>query len=284
MPLVVGASGLVGAALMRAIGANAIGTFRTRPGEGLRHLDAHDRDATRALIRERDHEAVYFPAAEPNVDWCESHPEEAYAANVVPALMALALSRETGAAFIFFSSDYVFDGASGPYDETAPPAPLSVYGRHKLEVEERVLAAGGTVIRTASVFGQEPPPGKNFVLRLVARLSAGEVVTVPFDQHSTPTWSDDLARGAIAVASRPGLWHAAGPDFMARHRFAELVAEVFGLDTALIQPVRTADLGQAARRPLLGGLRSDRLAREMGIAFAPTRDALSRLREQQRER
>jgi dTDP-4-dehydrorhamnose reductase len=272
--LVIGASGLVGSALMRALGDSAIGTFRTRPLPGLVALDASDRHATAGLLKRTGCRVVFFLAADPNVDWCETHPSDAYLANVVPALQTLECARESGVGFVFFSSDYVFDGRDGPYDESARTAPLSVYGRHKLEVEEHVLAAKGTVVRTTTVYGLEEPPGKNFVLRAIARLKAKESLIVPADQISTPTFSDELARGAIAVASRPGLWHVAGRDVMSRDRFAVMVAEAFQLDASLIRVVPTAQLGQPARRPLRSGLLTEKIRRERKIEFISTGDAL----------
>jgi dTDP-4-dehydrorhamnose reductase len=262
---------------MRALGDSAIGTFRTRPSPSLVALDASDRDATAEVLRRTAYRVVFFLAAEPNVDWCETHPSDAYLANVVPALRTLECARERGIGFVFFSSDYVFDGRDGPYDESARTGPLSVYGRHKLDVEQNVLAAGGTVVRTTTVYGLEEPPGKNFVLRVIARLKANEPVTVPADQISTPTFSDELARGALAVASRPGLWHVAGPDLMARDRFAVMVAEAFELDASLIRGVPTTELRQPARRPLHSGLLTEKIRREQKIQFMSTADALNSL-------
>jgi dTDP-4-dehydrorhamnose reductase len=273
--LVIGASGLVGGALMRALGEHAVGTYRSRPRPGLRPLEAADAEAVGTMMSAMRPEIVFFPAAEPNVDWCEGHPDDSYAANVVPALTALAAARDIASRFLFFSSDYVFDGTSGPYDEESNPAPLCVYGRQKLLVEERVLAAGGTVVRTTTVYGAESPPGKNFVLRVISRLRAHEVVRVPADQYSTPTWVEELAYGAVTVAARAGIWHVAGPEQLARDRFAALIARIFALDESLIQPVATAELGQIASRPLRAGLRTDKLRRHFSIAFLPTADALS---------
>jgi dTDP-4-dehydrorhamnose reductase len=262
---------------MRAL-PGSVGTFKTRPLAGLRHLDALDRTGLVALLREVQPEVVFFPAAEPNVDWCEVETEAAYRSNVVPAIHALEAVSSTDAGFVFFSSDYVFDGSAGPYDESDATSPLSVYGRHKLEVEKRVVDAGETVVRTTTVFGSEQPPGKTFVLRVVARLRAGEAVTAPSDQFSTPTWAEDLAKGTIAAAKHPGVWHVAGPDFLSRDRFAVLIADVFGLDGSLIRPVLTSELRQAARRPMRGGLRTDKVSRLTGVAFSSTREALGRLR------
>lgn len=277
--LVIGASGLVGGALLRALGSDVVGTYRDRPAPGLCHLDAVDEREVNRVFADVRPSVVFFPAAEPNVDWCETHPDEAHARNVGTALYALATSRSARASFVFFSTDYVFDGEAGPYAEDAAVNPLSVYARHKCEVEEAVLESGGTVVRTTTVFGAEMPPGKNFVVRLVARLRSGERATIPNDQLSTPTWSDDLARGSVAVARRGGIWHVAGPEMLARDEFARVIASVFGVDPGLIQPVSTAELKQAARRPMRAGLHTDKLRRETGVALLPVRTALERFRD-----
>lgn len=278
--LVVGASGLVGSALLRALGGAGVGTYRTRSAAGLTHLDARDQDAVARLLREHRGSVLFFPAAEPNVEWCEEHPGEARERNVTPALSALEAATSCGAHFVFFSSDYVFDGAAGPYDESASTRPISVYGAIKREIEGHVIAAGGTTIRTTTVFGVEPPPARNFALKLVARLREREPVKVPSDQLSTPTWADDLARATVTVAREPGTWHVAGPDFVSRDELARRIARAFELDSSLIEPVPTLALGQRAARPLRGGLRTEKIARRLGAPLTPLDEALMHFRKQ----
>ena len=169
-----------------------------------------------------------------------------------------------------------FAGAS----EIATPAPLNVYGRIKLEIEQAMLAAGQTVVRTTGVFGREPPPGKNFVLSLIASLRRGQRVRVASDQLTTPTWSDDLARAAVAVAERGGIWNAVGPDLLARDAFARLVASTFELDGSLIDSLPTSALEQHARRPLSSGLRTEKLVAFLGASLTPTRTALRQFKDQ----
>lgn len=263
---------------MRTLGLDAVGTYRSRQVDGLRRLDVTNIGELEQVMDDVGPDVVFLPAAEPNVDWCETHPDEAHALNVAPALATLVAARERQARFLFFSTDYVFDGARGPYAETDPVNPQSVYARHKYEVERRVLDAGETVVRTASVFGQELAPGKNFVLRVIARLTAGEIVTAPKDQFSTPTWADELAAAAMKVVDRGGLWHAAGPDLLARDQFARLVASVFALDESLVKSVSTSELHQAAPRPMRSGLKTERLQRDAGFTFLPLRTSLERLR------
>ena len=278
--LVVGASGLVGGALIRLLADSAVGTYHRRAQPGLRQLDAADPLAMRELIASVAPKVVFFPAASPNVEWCETHPDEARTLNVAPALIGLESALLSGARFVFFSTDYVFDGRAGPYDEIATPAPLNVYGRIKLEIEQAMLAAGQTVVRTTGVFGREPPPGKNFVLSLIASLRRGQRVRVASDQLTTPTWSDDLARAAVAVAERGGIWNAVGPDLLARDAFARLVASTFELDGSLIDSLPTSALEQRARRPLSSGLRTEKLVAFLGASLTPTRTALRQFKDQ----
>lgn len=276
--LVIGASGLVGGALLRQLGPDSVGTFRERPRPGLRPLDAADDRAVAALVREVQPEAVFFPAGNPNVDWCEREPERAERENLLPVRTVLGL---TDVPLIAYSTDYVFDGASGPYGEADPLRPLSVYGRLKAELERAVLARGGTIIRPTGVFGWEPEPPKNFVLRLVASLRRGERARVPSDQLANPTYAEDLAVASVRIAhsDERGIWHVAGREHLARDAFAREVARSFDLDPELIDGVPTEALGQLAPRPLRGGLRCDRYAARFGDPpVRPVKEALALLR------
>lgn len=277
--LVIGGSGLVGSALLRRLGPDGVGTYRTRPRPGLRPLDAGDPDAVRRLVASVGPDVIFFPAANANVDACEREPEAAARENLEPLRATLAAAGHVPV--VAYSSDYVFDGRSGPYAEDAPVSPISVYGRLKVELERLVMDAGGTIIRTTGVFGWEEPPAKNFVLRLAASLARGERARVPNDQIANPTYADDLAAASLEIAqdASGGLWHVAGADLLARDAFARLVAEAFGADPGLIDGVPTSALGQAAQRPLRGGLTCRRYRERFGATpVRPVRGALAAVR------
>lgn len=273
--LVVGASGLVGGALLRKLGDPAVGTYHERHRPGLTHLDVRDGSEVTDVLGRAAPDVIFYPAANANVDWCERHPAAAEEANLLPAYVIQRAAPRTP--IVAYSSDYVFDGRTGPYLETDAVAPLSVYGRLKAKLEDFVLDSGGTVVRSTGIFGWEPPPAKNFVLRLVASLRKGERVRLPSDQVATPTYVDDLALASIELArtGARGIWHVAGPDLLSRPAFGRLVAEVFGLDAGLIEEVLTSDLAQPAARPLRGGLLSSRYAKRFGRP--PVRDARAAL-------
>src|SRR5205809_1138077 len=163
-----------------------------------------------------------------------------------------------------------------------PRDALSVYGHSKADDGGDALAAGGAVVGRAGVFCTQRPPGKNFVVRLIASLREKKPVTVPTDQLATPAYSDDLAAATYRIALRrgTGMWHVGGPDMLSRFDLARAVAEEFALDASTLRGVTTTEPKQKAARPLAGGLRNARYEREFGAEpVRPVRDALREMRD-----
>jgi dTDP-4-dehydrorhamnose reductase len=255
--LIVGASGFVGGALMRAYGDAAIGTYCHTPTPGLRRLDATDAASVRQIMAEVRPRVVIHPAAQPNVDRCETEIDESYRVNVVGTRNVALAAKEANARYVYFSTDYVFNGRVGPAPVDAPTDPLSVYGRHKLEAERFIQESldDYVIARVCGVYGYHPQ-GKNFVMGLLDKGKRGEPMRVPSDQWGTPTYVENLAAAIQELASIDyvGIAHPVGPDFLARTDFARLAAEILCLDPGFLKPVDTSDLGQAAARPLMGGV------------------------------
>ncbi len=271
-PLVVGASGQVGVELCHALEAGApervLRTTRV-PREGWLTLDLAKLASTKeaaSLFDDAEPDMVICSGAMTWVDGCEDQPEVAFRANAHGPSMLAAYAQQRGIPFLFFSTDYVFDGTeahAGPYLESAQPCPLSVYGRSKLEGERAILRVNpqALILRTTWVYGPDAA-GKNFISTLQKQLRAGERMRVPDDQVSTPTLNRDLAQAALELmkARASGMFHVSGPDLLSRYELARRVAAFFDLDGSLIDGVATSDLKQRAARPLQSGLRSERLA------------------------
>jgi len=269
--LVIGESGQVGrhvAAALRARGWRVEGTTNEPPSGRLRQLDLLDEASTRATIDELRPALCVISGALTNVERCEAEPGLAEALNArAPAMVAQAC-RAAGGRSVYLSTEYVFDGAAGPYGEEDPTCPISVYGRTKLEGEQGVLAAdpGALSIRTTVVFSFSPGD-KNFLMQLIGRLAAGEPMRVPVDQLSSPTWAPFLGETIAALPTAlSGILNVAGGEVMDRVAFAVRAATALGLDPGLILPAHTSELGQRARRPLRAGLRVDRLT---ALGFPP---------------
>ena len=193
---------------------------------------------------------VLHAAAWTDVDGAEREAPAAEGVNVDGTRNVVAL----GAPVVYFSSDYVFDGAKGaPYVESDEPAPLSAYGRTKLLGEREV--GRGWVVRTSWLFG---PTGRNFV-RTMLRLGAErDEVRVVDDQRGCPTYVGHLAAAVREVVARPeGVWHLAAGGDCTWADFAEAIFAEAGVACRVVR-ISTSEYGAAAARPAYSVLRSER--------------------------
>ena len=272
--LVVGASGQVGTLMLDAL-AGRYGVEKLIPSSrtarpGWLRLDLSQ------LVRlgQADEmlgcyplDAIFCVGGMTNVDACEDSPEVAFAANASGPGVLAAYARKRAARFVYFSTEYVFDGSvehGGPYLETDVPRPLNVYGRSKLDGEHAVLDANpdALVVRTTVVYGLDPRE-KNYLYTLMRNLALGVTMRVPEDQISTPTYNRDLVGATFGLleSGASGIFHVCGPQRMDRLTFARTIASALQLDASLLAGVSTAALGQRATRPLGAGLLSDKLIR-----------------------
>jgi dTDP-4-dehydrorhamnose reductase len=205
-------------------------------------------DVTRPFSAEAD--LVLHAAAWTDVDGAESDPAGAELVNVDGTRNVAAL----GVPVVYFSSDYVFDGAKRePYLESDEPAPASVYGRTKLAGEQQVL--DGWIVRSSWLFGWT---GTNFV-RTMLRLGAErDEVSVVADQRGCPTYVGDLAEATRELLALPrGVWHLAAEGECTWAEFARTIFEEAGLSTR-VRDITTEELGRPAPRPAYSVLRSER--------------------------
>jgi dTDP-4-dehydrorhamnose reductase len=194
---------------------------------------------------------VLHAAAWTNVDLAEGHPQEAAAVNVG----GTAHAAELGAPLVYYSTDYVFDGAKGaPYVESDPPNPVSVYGRTKLHGE---AAAGehSWIVRSSGLFGAT---GTNFVRTILRLGREREELAVVDDQRTSPTYVGDLAVATRELLTRPpGIWHLSAQGDCTWAEFAEAIVDEAGIDIR-VRRIASAEAGRAAQRPAYSVLRSEK--------------------------
>jgi dTDP-4-dehydrorhamnose reductase len=248
---------------------------------GLRHLDIADSAQVAAALAELRPRVIYLSAALTHVDYCEEDAELAERINVLgPRIVAEEAGRRD-VKLLFYSSEYVFDGANGPYDEAAAPNPLSVYGRTKLAAENaiRSILPDALILRTSVVFGWEPD-SKNFAMQIYERVQKGLEMTVPEDQLGTPTWADYLAEASLRLVDKgaTGVVNVAGKDTVPRTEFARALVRLFGGRVERVLAVTTASLGQRALRPLCCGLRTEKLRELLKEEPISLEEALARLK------
>jgi dTDP-4-dehydrorhamnose reductase len=286
--LVIGASGLTGRALMRILRGTQIeaaGTYARSPAAGLEALDITDAARVRACVERHRPATVFLAAALTHVDYCEDHPDEAFASNVEGPRAVAEAARALGAQVVFYSTEYVFDGKAGPYDEQDPPSPLSVYGQSKLAAERAIcdLVENALILRTTVLFGWDSN-SQNFAMQVYRKVRSGERMTIPMDQFGNPTLAEYLAEVSLTLAQRGarGVVNVVGTDLVARSDFALALVKLFEGSPDLIVPVPTESLKQKAPRPLRGGLKTAKLERLLGGKAMALDDALKRLELQRK--
>jgi len=246
-------------------------------------LDITDAHAVSNLVADIRPEAVIHTAAFTAVDACETQRELSWRVNVDGTANVAAACREASVRLAHVSTEYVFDGESGPYTEEDIPHPISYYGLSKLESEKAVRerCSDWAIARTTVLFGEAPNVRPSFVAWLVDKLGKGETVRVVDDQIGSPTLADNLAEMLLAVldSDRQGIYNTVGDSIIDRHSFAVIAAERFGLDPNLIQRIKTSELNQPAARPLKAGLIMEKFKKDFpAVAVLTAEQALTRLR------
>lgn len=263
--LVVGASGLVGAHLVRAAregGAEVAGAARHKAGEASLEVDLLDRASLDAALSAVQPELVALCSAWPYVDGCEKDPERSHRENVETVANAVAAVQGSKAALLWFSTDHVFDGSRPRHGESDAVHPVSVYAKHKLEAERLLLEQGNALVaRTAWVFGAEKAR-KNFLYRVVDAAQARRPLEVPRGQAGCPTWAGWLAPSALELLAQGlrGVVHLSGPQLLTKAAWAQMLAAQLGPWDFTALEVDWAQAGQVAPRPASVALKSERHA------------------------
>lgn len=280
--LVTGANGLLGQKIVYALldrpdircVATGIGPCRMSRKEGYDYIemDVTDAHAVRSIIAQIRPEAVIHTAALTNVDACEQRQEDAVRMNVEAVRHMVDACSSTGSHLVHLSTDFVFDGSSGPYIETDEINPLSHYATTKALGEQVVLENGisSTIIRTIIIYGVVDDNSRsNVVLWTIQSLRAGKAIRVINDQFRSPTLAEDLAEACIQAALKKaqGVYHVSGRETYCMLDIVRIVADRFKLDASLIQPVSSAELNQPARRPPVTGFIINKA--EKDLVFRP---------------
>jgi dTDP-4-dehydrorhamnose reductase len=263
--LVVGANGMLGRRVIHFYSPmeniQLLGTsFEPAPcfnDVDYKPCDITKRDAVKDIVLNFYPDFIINAAAFTNVDLCETERETAWKINVKGVEYLSEASRVIDSHLVHFSTDYVFDGTKGPYDERAKPNPLGYYGRTKLASENALKISGAyyTVLRTNVLYGfADNRP--DFVRWVVSSIKKGIPVRIVTDQINNPTYIDDLVQAVDKVLEykKQGIYNIGGREFISRYDFTLRIADYFNLDKSLITPITTEELNQPAKRPLHSGL------------------------------
>jgi len=271
---VVGAAGQLGSEMTRVLtqrGHHVVALTR-------RDLDVTDHAAVMDVIPRSGGDVVVNCTAFNDVDGAEERPSDALATNAFAVRSLARACAESGARFVHYSTDFVFDGAGDrPYTETDRTNPQSVYAQSKLLGEWFAAdVARHYVLRVESLFGGAA--ARSSVDRIVDALSAGQPARVFSDRTVSPSYVEDVALATetlLRIDAPAGLYHCVNSGSVTWLGIGEAVAGVLGADPALLQPVRAVDTPMPAKRPLYCALSNAKLA-AAGVAMPDWRVSLSR--------
>lgn len=226
-------------------------------------------------------DVVIHTAAMSKPDECHQNPQACLLQNVEATRHLLEASRPHPVHFIYFSTDFIF-GEHGPHSEDDLPAPLNFYGESKWKAEQLVEASGitATIVRPVFIYGNQYPGMRpSFIQWVKQQLQAGKPIQVVTDQLRTPTYVNDLAMGLqqIITYQRQGVYHLAGKDIVSPCEMAFAVADVWGLDATLIEPVTADVFPEPVRRAKQSGLQIQKAVRELSYQPLSFREALQEI-------
>ncbi|WP_316833133.1 SDR family oxidoreductase [Pedobacter aquatilis] len=248
-----------------SIGANR---YPIKEGYDYAEMDILDAQQVRKVIERYKPDAIIHTAAMTNVDTAEANKELCHQLNVEAVQTLLSICEENAIQLVHLSTDFVFDGAKGPYKEDDAVNPVSYYGESKVLAEELLKKsnANWAILRTILVYGITNDMSRsNIVLWAKGALEKGQPINVVNDQWRMPTLAEDLAEACILAVekSAKGIYHVSGKDYMSIADLVRKVADYWGLDKSIISEISSESLNQTAKRPARTGFILDKTIKDL---------------------
>lgn len=278
--LITGANGLLGQKLVSLISSNSEhqliatgkgGNRNPKPHHTYRYelLDITDGEQVMLVIGEQKPDVVIHTAAMTNVDQSEEEQELCLKLNVQAVQNIVDACVQSNAFLIHLSTDFIFDGTQGPYDEQGITNPISFYGESKLKAEEVIQRSNidHAIIRTVLVYGIAHDMSRsNIVLWVKKNLEEKKEIFVVNDQWRTPTLAEDLAIGCLLIAQKKakGIFNISGDELLTPYEMAIRTADFFDLDKSYIIETDGSRFQQKAKRPPKTGFIIEKAKKTLG--------------------
>ncbi len=293
--LITGSNGLLGQKLVKLIrDANEYELIATSRGENrmsdqkgytYESMDITRKEDVLRVFNQYKPEYVIHGAAMTNVDQCEEDKVACDQMNVHAVQYIVDACKTHDAFLCAVSTDFIFDGADGPYKEDATPNPLSYYGESKLKGEEIVKASTlkWAIARTVLVYGiTEGMSRSNIILWVKNSLEQGKELQIVNDQWRTPTLAEDLAMGCYLIVKKEaeGIYNISGKELLSPYDMAIATADFFDLDKSLINETDGSKFQQKAKRPAKTGFILDKAEKDLDYKPHSFEDGIRILNEQ----
>lgn len=293
--LLTGANGLLGQKLVSLISgdpkyilvATGRGSDRNPANAGYiyRTMDITDRDQVLNVVSSEKPDYIIHTAAMTNVDQCEQEKEACWKNNVEAVRYLTEAAEHNDTFLLHLSTDFIFDGADGPYDEEAVANPVSYYGESKLEAEKILMGSRvrWAIARTVLVYGIAHDMSRsNIILWVKKSLEDHKNIQVVNDQWRSPTLAEDLAMGCFLIVKNEaqGVFNISGKEVLTPYEMAIKTADYFKLNKSLITETDGSKFKQVAKRPPRTGFNIDKAKKVLGYNPKSFDEGIATLAEQ----
>jgi len=257
-------------------------------------LDVLNYNKVKNVLISKHPDIIVNACAINNVDYCESHKEEAKQLNTDFVEHLAEISNLINSKLVHLSSDSVFEGTKKePYTEDDLPNPINYYGYTKLSGEKSTLRySENIVVRISVLYGwllkslQNIPSSsmkpENFGLWLINKLRSKEKIRIITDEYSSPIIADDFANSILHLikGNYSGIFHASPRIKISRYDFSVKLANALNLDVSLILPVKSGDLGRKVTTGFNKCLDSTKIEDKTGFKFMSLEESFQLLKKQ----
>jgi dTDP-4-dehydrorhamnose reductase len=291
--LVTGASGLLGlnlGLLAQHLGYEVVGLVHSHQLQGvpfkIEAVNLLETPKALDAIKGLHPDAIIHCAAIANLHQAEKFPDLAQTLNAdVPGELAGA-AFDWGVPFLHISTDAIFDGEKGAYVETDPPNPLSVYARSKLAGEHRVQEANPNALIARVVFYGWSLSGNRSLSEFFYNNLKEQVPHKGFiDTFFSPLYVEDLGEVLLEMLDKnlKGVYHVVSPEHLSKYEFGVRIAEKFGFDPNLVQPIKMSEMKREAPRSLKLILDPGKVQKDLGHLLPSVDSGIDRLYQRWQE-
>ena len=284
---IVGASGLLGEGFQRVSKDSKnefIFCYAKNKIPNAEQLDITKEDAIKSFFQIHKPDTLINCSAIADLEFCEKNKSHAFNVNTLGAKKLAQACNIYGSHLIHVSTDYVFDGNAGPYQENDVPKPISYYGQTKHESEELVLKENENfcVARTALLYGWCQNK-QNLATMIISELRNNRQVKLIDDQQVSPSYADNVAEMMLELAKMKisGTFNVANSSIITRYDFGILLSEVFELNKSLIKPISAEDFHWKVPRPYKGGLLIEKISKMLRKKPLSAKECLMRMYEEE---
>ena len=254
--LVTGSAGLIGRQVVKDLSETheVFSCYnKSKPEFGIpTKMDLLNHEMISNVLSEKNPDIVIHLGAMTAVDLCDTQQDNALKINSQATEILAKECSKINSFMVYVSTDYVFDGNTGMYEENDTTNPLGFYGKSKLLGEKSIqnFSSNWCIARTSTPFGLHPTK-KSFPIWVIENLQKQKQIDVLTDQFTSPTYVPSLSRMLIEISERhlTGIIHVAGASKISRYEMASLVSDKLGLDGKLLREISINDIKWEAQRP-----------------------------------